>query len=173
MTARFHNDLEIDSLISFFTISENITQLVDLLTRKTKVTRSLVDWFVTNYVKDNDVEYIVDGEIISVNAEYKIMLGRYGKKKSDPFCRDNKFPLYTGLPDYPVLQTSKKQLCFFKWAIQKNILKYVQENYSELLKLFHKRERKIRSNKKSSRKSSDKVDSISVTYYKEPYRVHF
>ncbi len=172
MAARFHNDLEIDSLMSFFTVPENISQLVDLLTRKTKVTRSLVDWFVTNYVKENDVEYIVDGEIISVNMEYKIMLGRFGKKKSDPFCRDNKFPLYTGLAECPVLHTSKKQLCFFKWAIQKHILKYVQEHYSELLSLFHKRERKLRS-KKSCRKHIHKSDSIHVTYYKEPHRVHF
>ncbi len=173
--ARFQNDLEIDSLVTFFSEPENAIQLIKLLTRKSKVTRSLVDWFVTNYVKEHDIEYIVDGDLINVNVEYKTMLGRYGKKKSDPFNRENTFPLHTGIPECPTIRTSKKQLCFVKWAIQRNILNYIEENYTFLSSVFQCRVKTSRPCKTTSKKqpNTTKETTLAITYYTEPIRINF
>ncbi len=172
--AEFYTHLTIDSLTSFFTKPENAQQLINLLTRKTRITRSLIDWFVTNYAKTHDIEYMYNGKYINVANEYQIQLDRYGKRKSDPFCRDKKFDLYTGNKDCPVLGTSMKQMCFFRWAMQMNIITYVEERYSELYALYKQRPHNKRIPKiNNTSKKRDGLSDITVTYYAEPYRVRF
>ena len=93
-------DLLMSSLLRFFSVTSNITQVIRLLSPGSRVTRSLLDWFVTNYVRENTVEYMFKGRFINVRTEYKEQLKRYKKRRSDPFCRGHeKFTIKTGVEE--------------------------------------------------------------------------
>jgi len=88
-------------------------------------------------------------------------------------------------------------LCFFRWAIQCNILEYVEEHYEELRSCYEARDRRKNLRKRNTsiqtkadsvkrRRRGDvsqieeqesvepsKLQTITVTYYKEPIRVRF
>lgn len=196
-----HDELLLSSLFRFFAVAGNIKQVIRLLSTDALITRSLLDWFVTNYTKDNVVEYMFKGRLININNEYKAQLHRYKKRRCDPFCRGReKFLLKTGIDECPEIETSTRQLCFFRWAIQCNILEYVENHYEELRSCYEARERKKLSRKRTSsalhkiksvKQNRSKVDfskyleegakgsdenknqTITVTYYKEPMRVRF
>lgn len=200
ITNDIHDELLLSSLFRFFSMASNIKQVIRLLSPDALITRSLLDWFVTNYTKDNVVEYIFKGRLINVHTEYKAQLHRYKKRRCDPFCRGrDKFLLKTGVDECPEIETSTRQLCFFRWAIQCNILEYVEGHYEELRSNYESRDRKKTSSRKrgiqaaskenSIRRKRSKSDStrsyadplidgknsqiITVTYYQEPLRVRF
>jgi len=196
------DDLLINSLLRFFSVTSNVMQIIRFLSPESRVTRSLLDWFVTNYVKESPVEYTYKGRHIDVRAEYKEQLKRYKKRRSDPFCRGHeKFTIKTGVAECPTIETSARQLCFFRWAIQCNVLEYVESHYDEVNSYYENRNRKAhrkrthRASKSQSAKDStrrrwsaapgktnvnaenelgSKNDQrIVITYYSEPLRVRF
>lgn len=193
-TGDLHDELLLGSLFRFFSNTNNIKQVIRLLSSETNVTRSLLDWFVTNYTKDHVVEYIFRGRLINVSTEYKAQLNRYKKRRSDPFCRGReKFTLKTGVEECPVVETSIRQLCFLRWAVECNVLEYVEDHFDDLRPFYEKRSRKSqrkrsaqktnsaatcpKMHKKTSSLGGDdeiKLDQhITVTFYSEPFRVRF
>ena len=198
VTPSQRDELLLICLFRFFSVASNIKQVIRLLAPDALITRSLLDWFVTNYTKDNDVEYNFKGRVVNVNSEYKAQLHHYKKRRCDPFCRGrDKFLLKTGVDECPEIETSMRQLCFFRWAIQCNILEYVEEHYEELRSCYEARDRRKNLRKRNTsiqtkadsvkrRRRGDvsqieeqesvepsKLQTITVTYYKEPIRVRF
>lgn len=132
MTAQ---DLLMHSVSQFFKIKKNLDVMLPIVQGKSSISLRVIDWFVTNYSKKNNVFYNLkgrDGNIkpFFVFLDYKQQLKGYSKKKFDPFCRRERIDFIYHSNNS--IETTVGQLNFFKWAIQKGIIKYIEKNLEDI-----------------------------------------
>jgi uridine kinase len=100
----FHNSLLFKKLKEFY-VDDNLEKYLDYI-KYNKISLRVIDWFVTNYSKKNDIIYHIYKSIdskYSINPKdnynynsfnvyhsYKSQLKSYSKRNFDPFCRRNK-----------------------------------------------------------------------------------
>jgi hypothetical protein len=124
-------DLLMTSLINFFMNRHNLDKVIPIITGKSDISLRILDWFVTNYSKKNNVSYQIIQNDKNFNfivyLDYKSQLKAYSKKQFDPFCRRERISFIDH--DNNELITTVGQLNFFRWAIENNILDYIKEHY--------------------------------------------
>ena len=124
-------DLLMQSLINFFTNRNNLDQVIPIITGKSKISLRILDWFVTNYSKKNNIHYqlTLNNKIKNfiVYLDYKSQLKAYSKRQFDPFCRRERISFIDH--DNNELITTVGQLNFFRWGIENNIIEYIKSNY--------------------------------------------
>lgn len=126
-------DLLMQSLINFFINRANLDRIIPIITGKSKISLRILDWFVTNFSKKNNINYeltdIKNGnkKNFIVYLDYKAQLKAYSKKNFDPFCRRERISFIDH--DNNELITTVGQLNFFRWSIENDIINYVDENY--------------------------------------------
>jgi hypothetical protein len=124
-------DLLMQSLINFFMDRCNLDEVIPIITGKTNISLRILDWFVTNYSKKNNIHYQITlnekTKTFIVYLDYKAQLKAYSKKQFDPFCRRERISFIDH--DNNELITTVGQLNFFRWAIENNILNYIRDNY--------------------------------------------
>tara|TARA_B100001094_G_C18126999_1_gene770065 strand:+ start:449 stop:1060 length:612 start_codon:yes stop_codon:yes gene_type:complete len=139
-------NLLMDSLKTFFLKEENLNIIMPIINGDSKISLRVMDWFVTNYSKKNNISYLIDnnGEIITditdqnngkefvVYLDYKLQLKGYQKKQFDPFCRRDRIQFYYNNDDY--ITTTVGQLNFFKWTIKNSVLSYIENNLVDIEK---------------------------------------
>ena len=123
------------SVTQFFKVKKNIELMLPIINGKSKISLRVIDWFVTNYSKKNNIYYNLkskDGNIkpFFVYLDYKQQLKGYSKKKFDPFCRRERINFIDH--NNNKIETTVGQLNFFKWAIQKGILTYIESNLEDI-----------------------------------------
>ena len=128
-------------LLEFFTHSANFKQILDVVVFKTRyLPLRLLDWFVTNYSKKNDVCYNIKRprgtlETFRVFRSYRAQLKGGKKKEFDPYCRGDTIVLEYESPidgEKVAFETAICQLKFFKWAIENLVLDYIEANYDTI-----------------------------------------
>jgi hypothetical protein len=152
----------------FFSDSDNINDLLNILEGKTKLSLRIIDWFVTNYSKKQfiiihnkkkQIERFTAGKIspktkkrledkyeeFNVHLNYKSQLKSFQKKQFDPFCRKERINFY--YDDNKFIVTTIGQLNFFKWAIKNNIITYIKEHINEIEKDMNLNIKKAKSHK--------------------------
>ena len=105
--------------------------------RESKVSLRVLEWFVINYAKKNNIGYQFEKEdgsknYIIVFSDYQNSLKGFKKVRLDPFCRKQR----KGNQDCSIkfkhgdveIETTIGQLSFFKWAIENKVLDYVEEH---------------------------------------------
>ena len=123
------SELLLNYLTDFYLIDKNYQKLLAIL-KNNELSLRIIDWFVTNYSKKNDIYYYVnnnkinnsEGRYINVYQSYKNQLKSYSKKKFDPFCRSNRINF---ICKGNTIQTTIGQLNFFKWTIENFIIDYI------------------------------------------------
>ncbi len=106
--------------------SENIQTVKNILEGKSNLSLRLIDWFVTNYAKKYNTSYITKTQKhVIVYLSYKSHLKAYSKKMFDPFCRSKRIK-------FQGFETTVGQLNFFEWAINDQILEYIENNYNAI-----------------------------------------
>ena len=156
-------DLLMNSLIEFFlneNDGKNLEQLLQILNGKTNISLRIIDWFVTNYAKKNNIYWIRNNTRFVVYLNYKSQLKSYSKKQFDPFCRRERLQFFYNETDNVL--TTIGQLNFFKWAIKYNILNYIMENLNDIEDDMHNCLKYIYNKKNKSRKKRKEL-SISAT----------
>ena len=110
------------SLTKFFEEPENKEKLHAILGDKgTGPSLRRIEWFVTNYSKNNHVTYTApNGKMFTVHVAYKSSLDGYSKKLFDPFCRTERI-------EFQGLSTTHAQLNFLRWVITNGILDSLKE----------------------------------------------
>lgn len=120
--------------INMIAPTSEILNVLPILVGNTKLSIRLIDWFVTNYSKKNNVIYpLYDNQnnvirYFNVYSDYKSQLDGYRKKMFDPFCRKRRIPFY--YTNDKCLITTIGQLNFFKWALSNKVLEYINTNYN-------------------------------------------
>lgn len=138
------------SLHEFFTETQHADLLVPIINGDSKISLRVIDWFVTNYSKKNNISYLVTEDDVLlfdpkdidtpahkgkkyrqfvVYLDYKLQLKGYQKKQFDPFCRRSRIHFYCGKNkegEDRYVTTTIGQLNFFKWAISNQIIDFVE-----------------------------------------------
>lgn len=151
MIIKNRNDMILPNLYEFFSKKDHIDEMLPIIMGESKISIRLLDWFVTNYSKDKKLYYKIDNITFNVHVDYKSQLKGYKKKLFDPFCREKRIPFYYNDKEYVI--TTIGQLNFFKWAISKKILTYVNNNYNLIYKDMQKKKELIESEELTSNDS--------------------
>jgi hypothetical protein len=128
------NTLLLDNLKRYYREDpDKLDTMLRIINGESSVSLRIVDWFATNYAKQKFTVYQLEsGSRFKVYVDYKLKLRAYSKKRFDPFCRWDRIniPYKNGT----AIQTTLGQLNFFKWALENDVIKYIQDNYSDIEK---------------------------------------
>ena len=114
-------------LETFYSDPIRLGRVRDILSGVSNISLRLLDWLVTNYAKKHNVSYLVGDRHVIVYLEYKSHLKAYSKKMFDPFCRWKRI-------QFMEMNTTVGQLSFFEWAIQDDVLDYLEANFDDIQK---------------------------------------
>ena len=123
------NDILLINLYEYYLLNNNIHTIIPIISSNSKISIRIIDWFVTNYSKKNNIIYkLNNSDIVYFNVyfQYKCMLKSYKKKLFDPFCRKKRIAFYYDINKCII--TTIGQLNFFKWILTYDILKYIDKN---------------------------------------------
>ena len=98
-----------------------------------------------------------------VYNDYKLKLKAYSKKRFDPFCRWQRITIPYDSENS--IQTTLGQLNFFKWAIENGIIKYIENNYSDIEADMNTRNSSAK-NKSDNNKTRKKREELSESAIK-------
>lgn len=130
------NDLLMSRLKAFYGEDNhvNMKKILPYINGDSSISLRLIDWFVTNYSKKNYTVYPVERNNANIRfkvfIDYKLRLRAYGKKKFDPFCRWERITM--PYENETKIETTIGQLNFFKWALENNILKFIEDHRREI-----------------------------------------
>ena len=181
-------DLLMESLTDFFTKNHNIDYMLPIVNGNSSISLRINDWFVTNYAKKKNISYYTnylmdeqeEGTIVKkqitkqfiVYLNYKSQLKAYSKKQFDPFCRRERISFYYDKDNE--LITTVGQLNFFRWAIENNVIDYINNNLEEIendmnqsVRSLYNKRNKSKKNKKNtggeeSKKQRRKRQELSI-----------
>ena len=140
------NNVLYDSLHKYYSNDKNIDKFNSCINGENKISLRIIDWFVTNYSKKNNIFYETyktptgnmtfnsDGnelfKQINIYHAYKSQLKSYSKKQFDPFCRRERitYEYRTG----EQITRTVGQLNFFKWAFENNVIDYIKDNLQDI-----------------------------------------
>ena len=155
-------ELIVSSLQDFFSNPGQLDIILPILQGKSPISLRLMDWFVTNYAKKHNVSYILNQRQFLVYFHYKRELKAYSKRLFDPFCRRERIMFQIRGRDAFV--TTVGQLNFFRWALEKNIIPYINSNLEGIEKDMNTSMREHYGSTNSSNSSDPKsIITISTT----------
>jgi hypothetical protein len=125
-TLNVNEHLLLSKVKKYYDAHDNISELIPILNGTSSISLRIIDWFVTNYSKKNNIYYkLTNGNHFTVYQSYKSQLKSFSKKRFDPFCRRERISyIHKDL----ILNTTVGQLNFFKWALENNIINYIKKN---------------------------------------------
>jgi len=159
------NDLLLNNLLQFYQTDNNMDKMLGIINGESRISLRIIDWFATNYAKKFYTVYQMEGTTnrFKVYNDYKLKLKAYSKKRFDPFCRWDRITI--PYKEEAHIQTTIGQLNFFKWAIDNNVIDYIEQNYLSIEKDMNNRNStsKVRINDKNSNKTRKKREELSVS----------
>tara|TARA_B110000444_G_scaffold110151_1_gene104049 strand:- start:6372 stop:6977 length:606 start_codon:yes stop_codon:yes gene_type:complete len=167
MNLNTQNDLLLNKLLQFYNINDNLDKALNIINGKSSISLRIVDWFATNYSKENYTQYPVSRngiiERFKVYNDYKLNLKAYSKKRFDPFCRWDRITIPYKNGTY--IQTTIGQLNFFKWALENSVIQFIEDNYMIIDNDMNMRNSTTKSKKFSinSNTSEETVSSSDTT----------
>ena len=70
-------DILIESLQKFYKKDNNIKKVINIIEGKENISLRVIDWFVTNYSKKNNVSYMVNEQQFIVYLNYKQRMSHF------------------------------------------------------------------------------------------------
>lgn len=128
-------EMVISSLQKFYTSHPEIDKVISYLNGEAPLSLRIIDWFVTKYSRKNFIRYPLNGQEFLVYLSYKGQLKAYSKQYFDPNCRRER--IMFKIPDYDQFMTTIGKLNFFRWALESNILQYIEEHEDEIRKGYN------------------------------------
>jgi len=159
-------ELIITSLQKFYADRADAEEILHHLQGTSTISLRLIDWFVTNYAKQYNTSYILNGQEFLVYTNYKSQLKAYSKKLFDPFCRRERIMFQ--ISGYEPFLTTVGKLNFFRWAIEKGILDYIKSNFSKIEKEMNLNAREFQrmraetNSTESSKVSDETIETVST-----------
>lgn len=154
-------ELIINSLQKFYSDRNDKDDIMKLLEGTSVISLRLIDWFVTNYARQHTISYILNSQEFLVYMNYKSQLKAYSKKLFDPFCRRERIMFQ--IPGHEQFLTTVGKLNFFRWAIEKGIINYIQMNLAKIEKEMNASTREINNLRKQDMSASSQATSATNT----------
>jgi hypothetical protein len=107
-----------------------INKVLTYLNGEAPLSLRIIDWFVTKYSRKNFVRYQLNGQDFLVYLSYKGQLKAYSKQYFDPNCRRER--IMFKIPGHDQFMTTIGKLNFFRWALETNILDYIEAHEEEI-----------------------------------------
>ena len=151
-------ELLLVSLDKFYKVDNNKEKLKNILSGEQRISLRIIDWFVTNFSKKNNIEYIIKSKNISpkrttMKNKYKTI--KKTKLSDGRYIKENKtINVYLNyksqlrayskkqfdpfcrrnrinfyFTDEEFITTTVGQLNFFRWALQNNVIDYIKKNF--------------------------------------------
>ena len=158
------NSILLENLMKFYNADNNLQTMLEIINGESPISLRIVDWFATNYAKQRFTVYdLSDGSRFKVYNDYKLKLRAYSKKRFDPFCRWDRINI--PYKDGKYIQTTLGQLNFFKWALENNVIDYIQKHYTDIENDMNNRNStsKLRPPSSSGHKTRKKREELSVS----------
>lgn len=124
------NELLLRNLMDFYRETDLLDKMLSIISGESSISLRIVDWFATNYSKMHWTQYQRKGRPFKVYVDYKLKLKAYSKRRFDPFCRWDRITIPYKNNTY--IETTIGQLNFFKWALENNVIDYIEENYVDI-----------------------------------------
>jgi len=149
--------------MEFYENRDYLNKMMRIINGESKISLRLVDWFVTNFAKKYYTVYElpVKPKIaqetsnetfrFKVYNDYKLRLKAYSKLNFDPFCRWSRISI--PYDENRFMETTIGQLNFFKWAIEHNIMDYIESHYQDI-------ENDMNNRNSTSKRRDDVSDSV-------------
>lgn len=168
------NNLLLKNLLKFYEKGNNLETMLKIINGHSKISLRIIDWFATNYAKKFYTVYTIQNTVkrFKVYVDYKLKLKAYSKKRFDPFCRWDRITI--PYKDGTFIQTTIGQLNFFKWAIENDVVHYIEENYQAIENDMNSRNSTSKHSRSSLSSTStasedcDTCDTQSATTTTEP-----
>jgi hypothetical protein len=129
----------------------HLEHLKNIISGKSFISLRLIDWLLTHFAKNNNIQYWIDDETkkiykslpdnlrkaanlrkFNMYIDYRAQLKSFSKMYFDPFRRHERIT-YT-LTDNEVLETTIGQLNLFRWFFKNYIYEYIINNYNDISK---------------------------------------
>ena len=121
-------DVLMMSIKRFYGKPENVAQMVSVVQGTPDASLRMIEWFITNHAKKNEVILSRGGDQLNMYHSYRSALKTFSKEQFDPFRRHERIRFVYGDEASEVLETTVGQLNFFKWAIETGALDYIKAN---------------------------------------------
>lgn len=167
-------DLLMVSLSNFYNNKHNINRIIPIIapSSSNRVSLRLIDWFVTNYSKKNNViirkkekEHTLH---FNVYLSYRSQLKAYSKQLFDSFRRRDRITFYYDMGKS--IETTIGQLNMFRWILQNSILEYIEEHLSEIESDMIKTQKENQSSRSENIKIKAVQTENGVVYQKRKKR---
>lgn len=165
------NELLLLSLKDFYSNENNVYILLSIINSESKISLRLIDWFITNYCKNNK-DKSSDKNITSIYQNYRAQLKAYKKIKFDPFRRRQRITFFYN--DNEFMNTTIGQLNFFKWAIDNKILDYISsrlEELEEMMNVYQKTVKKQKEGKCMEVHEEKNVENLDFSIKSNKYHI--
>lgn len=149
----------LQSLKKYYNKNNKALIIIDIINGTSNISIRLIDFLITNYSKKNNISYNINNINFNIYSNYKSQLKSFNKKYFDPFSRGSRIPyffLFTN-NDEDCIITTIGQLNFFRWYLEKNIHKYILNNFN-ILELALNNNKKHKSNIKIKKKNMKKLN---------------
>lgn len=174
------NNLLLNNLMEFYKTGDNMDRMLKIITGESKISLRIVDWFATNYAKKYYTLYSIDEtennveRRFKVYVDYKLKLKAYSKKRFDPFCRWDRISIPYKENSY--IETTIGQLNFFKWALENEVVDFIDKNYDVIEKDMNNRnstskKKEIVDNSKTRKKREELSISATKSIKKEKVEI--
>ncbi len=162
------NNLLFNKLCIWYKDTNSFSKMLNIINGSSTISLRIIDWFTTNYSKKYFITYInSNNKRFNVYNDYKLQLKAYSKKRFDPFCRWDRISVpYNNVE----IMTTIGQLNFFKWAIENEIIEYIQNNIKDIESDMNNRNTKVIKNN-TKKKREELSISASKTIIKEHVKI--
>lgn len=127
---------------------DKIVKMIDIIDGISNISLRILDWFVTKFSR-RGIDIVINDETYDIHINYKAQLKSYKKRYFDPFRRKKRFNyVYVINNEVRILQTTIGQLNFFKWAINYDIINYVETNFHYITKAMNASNKELNNKKK-------------------------
>jgi len=155
-------ELVISSLQKFYANHPEIDKVLQYLNGDAPLSLRIIDWFVTKYSRKNFIRYMLNGQEFLVYLSYKGQLKAYSKQYFDPNCRRERI-MFT-IPHQEQFMTTIGKLNFFRWALESNILEYIEAHEEDIRKGYNTYLKEITQTQKHHKTTrADAADATDAT----------
>ena len=128
-----NRDLIMASLSKFYADPRNVGVISAVVDGSHTVSLRLIDWFVTNFCKKNNIELSKARGVsakYNIYVDYRSQLKAFSKHNFDPFRRRDRIKYFFTNDNF--ITTTVGQLNFFKWAIENGIVDYIEDHHEDI-----------------------------------------